>query len=285
MADLSKQVSESAEKLEKMWLKLENISNSSLPQKCFEQWKKRAKLHQTLRNTVDIFPARASAWAAVQSVFLPEKGRDLKKVTYSSLEMDFSVARHLALTAYMAVTWSAYDRLANVCGRLTTVKELAENPKQNPKVIEDFLSDKKDTMGFACHQHLQQAYSWPLKVSYKIRNWLVHEGYEEEGIPLFQSESISDGFILHDNAVQNLKKYGSYSDDNGKIDRCCFTSTKDPWQRRDLLQILPAYHEEIDTMFTSLVKWSVDSFVGQVTTFSDRDKHLFMTAALESGQP
>jgi hypothetical protein len=40
----------------------------------------------------------------------------------------------------------------------------------------------------------------------------------------------------------------------------------------DLISVLSAYHGEVDIMFSGLLKWCVDSFVGQFTTFSARDR-------------
>jgi hypothetical protein len=235
-------------------------------------------LYQTLNGTAEIFPAREFAWDAVRAIASPMSIIDHIRniVSYGSLKTDFAVARHLALTTYVAVTWSAYDRLANVCGRLAGIADLAENPKQNPKACEDFLG-KKDTMGFSGHLHIQQAYSWPLKTTYKIRNWLLHEGYEEGGTQLFNGDRIADGFILHPDAVSHLEKCCGYRSDSGRIDSCCLATTEDPWPTRDILQILEKYHCEVDTMFTGLVKWSVDSLVGQIKVFSERDKRILMT--------
>jgi hypothetical protein len=273
MADLKAQVLQSASNLRSAWTGLQATTGSSLPPKCYEQWIKRAALHQTLEGTAGIFPARDVAWAAVQSVSLPTSVRDYQRniVAHGALDVDFAVGRHLALTTYVAVTWSAYDRLANVCGRLAGVADLAENPRQNPKACEDFLG-KKDTMGFSGHLHLQQAYSWPLKVTYKIRNWLVHGGYEEGGTPLFAGDRIADGFRLHEDAANHLETCCGYKIDNGKIDFCCLTAAEECWPTRELLTILDSYHAEVDTMYAALVKWTTDAFVGQIRAFTARDR-------------
>lgn len=277
MADLKAQVEKSAEDLRVAWTELQGVMGSALPQKSHEHWIKRAALHRVLNGTAAIFPARQMAWDVVKTVALPsgirEAGCDL--VLHGTVEMDFAIARHLALTSYVAVTWSAYDRLANFCGRLTGIAELAENPKQNPKACEDFLG-KKDTLGFAAHTHIQQAYRWPLKVTYKIRNWLVHEGYEENSTPMFKGDRIADGFRLHDDAVDHLQKCCGYGIDNGKIDGCCLLPVEECWPTRDALSILELYHAEVDTMFAGLVKWSVDSFVGQIVAFSARDRRALL---------
>lgn len=185
--------------------------------------------------------------------------------------MEFGVARHLSLTAYASVTWSIYDRLANACGRLAGVSEIAENPKKNPKACEDFLGTK-DVLGFAGHLHIRESYSWPLKTAYKIRNWLLHEGYEEGGTPLFQGDRIDDRLFLHGDAIKHLQNSCGFTENDGKIALSCVGKDRECWIRGNLLEILELYHTEIDTMLTALLKWSVDSFVGQIKAFAARDQ-------------
>jgi len=270
MNSLEQQVKESANELQQAWTWLRSVPNSaSLPRKCYDQWIKRADLHQALIGTIAIFPAKDAAWRLVQSVAQarPVRGTD-NDVTYGSIEVDFSIARHLALASYVSVAWSAYDRIANVCGRIAGVNDMAMNPQQNPKVFEDFLGDK-DRLGFASQLHIREAYGWPVRVSYRFRNWLVHEGYEIGGTPLFAGNRIQDGFLLDNKAIELLLKSCSY---DGKIGSCCIAAGDTSWDSRDMLRILALYHYEIDTMFAALLKWSVDSFVGQIRAFAARDQ-------------
>ena len=273
MTELREQVEISASELKNIWTLVQAASGTVLPPKCYEHWTRKADLHRGLTNTAGLFPARDKAWDAVQEVADHDNGTDASHnlISFGTLEMDFSVARHLSLTSYVAVTWSIYDRLANICGRLAAIAELSENLRQNPKACEDFLG-KKDTLGFAAHLHLQHAYKWPLKVTYKVRNWLVHEGYEEGGTPMFNGDRISDGFRLHNDAVAYLEKCCGYSEHSGKIEASCLGASEECWQNKDLLVILEKYHAEIDAMFACLVKWTVESFVNQVAVFADRDK-------------
>lgn len=276
MADLKREMESCADLLKNAWTGLQSIGSISLPRACYEHWTKRAAMHTVLSGTLPLFDARQVAWDVVGGVASASSviNAESNIVRHGQLEMDFSVARHLALTSYVSVQWAIYDRLANVCGRLGAISDLAENPKQNPKACEDLLAlgKSKETLGFATHMHIKQAYQWPLRVSYKIRNWLVHEGYEENSTPMFKSERIADGFLLHDDAVQSLQRYNNYTSDGGKIEGSCLTAAEEYWSSKDLLTILPQYQTEVDEMFESLVKWSVESFVGQIKTFSRRDR-------------
>ena len=61
-----------------------------------------------------------------------------------------------------------------------------------------------------------------------------------------------------------LQKACDHMSDDGKIGSCCVAAEDTSWDSRDLLRILELYHREIDTMFTILLKWSVDSFILQI---------------------
>lgn len=282
MADLKEQVEKSGDDLKRIWTAIQTTTALalplSLPFNCYEHWIGKAKLHQTLSATTSIFLYREKAWETLKAISSSVKDESGNRVIYGAVEMDFTVARHLALTSYVAVTWSIYDRLANVCGRLAAINDLSENPRQNPRLCEDFLDNKKDDkkrteiLGFGAHLHLQHAYQWPINVAYKIRNWLVHEGYEENSIPLFQGDRIADGFMLHEQAVDSLQRRCGYKEENAGIDACCLSGPEECWPARNLLDILEKYHAEIDTMFVGLVKWTVSSFIGQITAFAERDR-------------
>lgn len=270
MINVEIQVGNSGEKLKEAWIGLQRVPSPSLPQKCYDNWVKRASLHKNLEETVPIFHARQKAWEVVKTVTSTDniKNPVQNLVIFGGIEMSFEVARHLALTSHAAITWSIYDRLANVCGRLAGTVELANNPKQNPKACEDFLG-KKDRLGFDAHSTIKEAYNWPLKVTYKIRNWLIHEGYEANSLPLFKGNRIADGFQLNDDAKRNLEKCCDYSSNDGTITGCCLSAAEECWSSGDVLEIIEKYNGEVDKMFKSLVAWSTDSFISHV---SDQDK-------------
>jgi hypothetical protein len=93
---------------------------------------------------------------------------------------------------------------------------------------------------------------------------------------LFKSDRIEDALCLDDNAVVHIEKICGISlDSNDEHNRCCVRGPANPWKNghnKDLLVVLERYHAEVDTMLAGLLKWSVDSFVGQVVAFSERDK-------------
>lgn len=268
--DIKAQILKSAQDLEAAWVQLQPGSETKLPAACREQWIKRASMHSSLRLTAELIDARTNAWNNFSSL-KDSTSREDNKVTFGSLRMDYAIARHLSLVCYMTTTWAVYDRLANICGRLASTSEISSNPKQNPKVCEQFLHEK-GALGFEANHHIKHAYSWPLKVSYKIRNWVAHEGFEQSGIPLFAGNNVEDGFLIHPKAAELIENTCEHRNIEGAIAMCCISAAEEAWPKRDLMAILPSYHSENDIMFQGLVKWSVESFIGQISAFAARDR-------------
>ena len=233
-------------------------------------WETRQKLFEVLERTTPLFHARETAWGEIRNLSYPshttEKEIPSQENIFDSKSPvdDFIIQRHLRFVAYMTTTWSIYDRLANVCGRLTTGdSDLANHVKQNPKLYEHFLEEKQK-FGFGVQDTISKMYAWPIAVSYQIRNWFVHEGFDRENTPLFSEDTATKCFIMHEDARKHIAT--RYDDTTAR--KCCLKASADPWDKGDLIEILEKYHEEIDTMFTSLLKWSTASFVAQIDVFA-----------------
>lgn len=299
MADLKTQVASSAGQLRDAWqVASTKPTGIALPPKCYEDWESLSSLHSKLTNTVPLFDVRSRAWtmmkelvskkrtdkeaaeAHLRSALAESTAPTVPNFSFDGQAMDFTLARHFAVTGYVCASWSLYDRLANVCGRLASWKNIPDDPWQDPKLWGNLMGEaSKNLGGFLIQQPLASAYGWPAGVAYKIRNWLVHDGGDVGRGGFFRGNQIEDGFILHPDAVEHLEKCCGYKCENGRISRCCLAVTEEPWPTRDLLAILGKYHGEIDSMLIYLVKWSVDSFVGQVTAFSERDRQILVMAA------
>ena len=297
MADLEAQLKESSAKLKELagMVSLKPIG-TALPITCYENWADIAVLHRKLGDIIPLFEIRGKACLVMKSLVSQERkgleskncaerqrhydvGVNVPAYSFDAIAMDFAVARHLAIMGYVCSTWAIYDRVANVCGRLVSNKEIAPDPWSDPKLWEHLMGDgSKGIGGFSLHQPLFQAYGWPVRVSYKTRNWLVHDGGDVGKRYLFRGDQSSDGYLMHQQAINDLQRWCDYKCDKGKISRCCLQATEEPWPTQDLCTILEKYNTEIDVMLTCLVKWSVDSLLGQVKSFSERDEPVLRAA-------
>lgn len=271
MSDLKTDITNSADILKEVWNTSTAALNKSdliLPAECYKQWKDLSDFHKTLRATVHLFPARDKAWELFVNVSGSESVNDLNPNTikYNGLETDFAIARHLTLISYITVTWSIYDRLSNVCGRIAGVPSLAMNVKQNPKALGDFI-DQTKYLGFSFHKLLKSGYGKPLRTMYMIRNTLVHDGCESSGIPLFENDH-PGCCTLHEEHIKIIDEKIRDRSPEG----CCLVESDDLWATKDLKRILKAYQDEVDNMFSSFVKWSTYSLSLQFELFAQRDK-------------
>jgi len=333
MVNLQDQVKSSAADLEVIWQNLSGRSvTTALPSECYRRWETAAFLYVSLSGTMPLFAARMNAWRIVESLVDPtrlaseklraeeaekllaqlpaqERRKPLFNFSHDGIDMDFASARHLALISYTSVSWSIYDRLSNVCGRLAATEDVRQHYKQNPRLVEDFLAKEKERssppsaanfekqknqhgrdeygnqlFAFSMQYHLRTAYDWPTRVAYTIRNWLVHDGTSMGDVRLFHSDQIEDGLRLHSKAVVHIENMCKIErDSNDDPTRCCLRGSANPWKKendKDLMEVLKLYHGEVDTMLAGLLKWSVDSFVGQFIAFSARDKTGLSVAAV-----
>lgn len=286
MADLKTAIETGATRLQSTLAQLTMAASirTAMPLDCYRLWRQRAELHIPLKATTALLPMREHARVVLKS--LPDDGNVEDRVTSSvrfcGQVMPFATARHLALAAFLTTTWAVYDRLANVCGRLVGHENIGNNlsPTSNPKLIEHFMRESKDKFrqhGFSLACLLPPAYGWPASVSYVVRNWLVHEGLEAEGVPLFLGNTLAESFELSDAAMKRIERICTA--DGSAHSQCCLSTDPDhPWYDRSILTILEKCHAEIDQLFCGLLTWSVISFAGQVDTFSERDWNAIATA-------
>lgn len=250
------------------------LSNTSIPTVTLDHWRKRLLLVRVLEATSTLFEFRTAAWLEVVELCNPRQPYNSQStlVKFGKSEVPFEIARHLAISAYVCTSWAIYDRLANYCGRIAGAPTLSEDLSKNPKVLGSIIDNQgKDCFGFACHSLLQESYAWPVRVAYKVRNWIVHEGVEEGAIRLFAGDHPNDGLKLHPDAQQYLLKCGNGQLVAGRFEKCRIEASDEKWVTLDLLAILPNYHEEIDKMFCALVAWATQTLECQIRFFAARD--------------
>ncbi len=278
MSDLKGVIETSVTSLKStLTLSTSGLSNpNKIPADCYNLWRRRAELHASLEATLGLLPMRDLGWNVLTSVANDEKvvDRATSLLRFCGQDMPFCTARHLALSAYITTTWSVYDRLSNVCGRLIGHESVGNNPlpTSNPKLIEHFMrkgKEQKNQHGFSLACLLPPAYGWPASVSYVLRNWLVHEGLEAEGVPLFIGNTLADSFELSDAAIQRIE--GLCNANGAQHFHCCLSAETDhPWYDKTVLTILERCHSELDQMFCGLLDWAVKAFALQVEVFLSR---------------
>ncbi len=257
----------------------ESQRSNFITSKCYERIKEKARLHNYLSQTISMFELRKNAWEILNSTVSSDSKIDERtlppeeitpgrpKVRYCDSNYHFDVARHHSLIAYLSITWSIYDRLFNVYGRISSNDTIAKPATSNPKVSITLDKDKRQNCNFSGFNALEiifDSYAWHIDVLLSLRNWLVHDGEttEFDGIKLFKSSTIDDGYILHDKAIRHFKK----NNRGNPVE----LNDDDPWnyEKIDLLIVLEKYTQKVDVLFEKTLTWTIDSFENQVKLFA-----------------
>ncbi len=184
---------------------------------------------------------------------------------YNGLDVTFKLGRYLLFQNYAVTTWALYDSLAKVAGLLCCNDEFSKNPQKPVKLYEDFLQGK-NCVGARVRDHLKGAYGWPIAVSYKIRNWLAHDGHCHEGVELFKYDSlaISREFEMLDRAWDIVVETCRAEPDQTRL-------LPFPEVKTNLARSLEICHNEVDEAVAFLLTWSTGIAKLQAAILFPRD--------------
>ena len=305
LKDTIAQVASQLKKVDAILLNAVKLSCPVVPKDCYVMWQKRSQYHKYLAEVLSLLQVRESASNAMDR--LSEEASDVMtspdhEFHYCDSSVSFPSARFLTLQNYVTTVWVIYDKLANVCARIIGPTPIGNNNSamHNAKLYSAFFPDKNGNKkptsnelsldepktnegnpvdrpnGFALQTLLAYQWSWPVKVSYKIRNLVVHEGMRWVDGCFFKGDVPSDGFKICD----KLKNYldnacGKQLVGGGRLRECLFRMANEdgfPWYGDDVRIILKKCHSEIDVLFSTLLQWCVPAFCSQVMLFSEPDK-------------
>jgi hypothetical protein len=184
---------------------------------------------------------------------------------YNGLDVPFKLGRYLLFQNYAVTTWALYDSLAKVAGLLSCNDKLSKNPVKPIKLYEDFLQGD-NCVGARVRDHLKGAYGWPIAVSYKVRNWLAHDGHCHEGVEMFKYDSlaISSEFEMLDKAWDVVEQ--TCRAEPGQTRLLPFPDIK-----TNLAIGLQACHDEADEAMAFLLTWSTGIAKLQAAILFPRD--------------
>jgi hypothetical protein len=188
---------------------------------------------------------------------------------HNGRRVEYSRQRHLTLTSYIVVTWTIYDNLFNVVGRIITIPNSTKDLK-NPQLPSLYRESEAKKYPLTIHTFVKNNFGWYCAFSYEIRNWLTHEGEyrSNDNIKLFKGDKIDDGFALsneskkyfEDNSKELMKDY----DDCFRADQ----ELANKWNNEDLAEILVYCHDKIDNLFEKLLPWAIESLKMQIQLFT-----------------
>ena len=233
-------------------------------------WLKKAKLHEALGETVRLFECRTSALKCLEGLRDNVAKLGSKSISetilYGTTEMPIFAARLLAIDSYLASTWSIYDRLSNVFGRLMGDAEIVEDPSsaQSPKLVKDLAGQAKGCyQGFGTNELLSKLYGDVIYSSYFLRNSFMHDGGMMDNAQILSGSSAVACFELSKENADKLNRLVA----NGS---CGSGSGVFKFKEGDFISQLKECHDALDKMFLSLAEFVVGSFCAQVGLFCGR---------------
>jgi len=226
-----------------------------------------------LEHAKGLLPVRDTALTALLAFPTQISTASPGQFLFNGLDVAFKHGRYPLFQNYSVTSWALYDILAKVAGLLCCNDELSKNPQKPVKLYEDFLQGK-NCVGARVRDHLKGAYGWPIAVSYKIRNWLAHDGLCHEGIELFKYDSpaTSGEFEMLDKAWDVVEQ--TCRAEPGQTRLLPF-----PDMKTNLARGLQTCHDEVDEAVAFLLTWATGIAKLQAAILFPRD-----TAVAASGR-
>lgn len=228
-------------------------------------WLQKVKQHEALAETVKLFECRASALKCMENL------RDIaskfgskaisETIVYDSVEMSIFAARLLSIDSYLAATWSIYDRLSNVLGRLMGDAKVVDNTvaAKNTKLVEDLIGQAKGCyQGFGTNELLLKLYGGSIYSSYFLRNSFVHDGGMMGNVPILSGSSAAACFELSKENAERI---------NQAVAKQSCGLGSGLFEEGDFIGQLEKCHDDLDKMFIALSRFVVGSFCAQVSLF------------------
>ena len=268
MNDLASAVHKAQSDLSAVFPMLQPLSSGSTNTMNIQTiWFIKAKLHEDLGETLKLFECRASAMKCLEGLRDNTSKLGSKPISetilYGTTEMSIFAARLLAIDSYLASTWSIYDRLSNVFGRLMGDAKIVEAPSsaQNPKLVEDIIGQVKGCYhGFGTNELLSKLYGDLIYSSYFLRNSFMHDGGMIGNVSILSGSSAAACFELSKENAEKMNRAVSAR-------LCGSGSGLFKFTEGDFISQLRACHDDLDKMFIALAGFVVRSFCAQVYLF------------------
>lgn len=268
MSDLASTVQQAQSILSEVYSSVKNASLGTDKLKVQNAWLTRAKLHEDLLETQKLFACRDDVMRVLED--LRDNAMRLgsasisTRIDFGTMQITLSSARLMFVDSYLALTWSIYDRLSNVLGRLMGEERVVENsnPAQNPKLVGDLIAQAKGSFqGFGINELLPKLYGEQIYASYFLRNSFIHDGGMMNNVPILTGSCAVACFELSKGNADKMncvvkQRFGGLG--------------SGIFKDRDLIAQLRVLHDDLDKMFASLTEFVVGSFGRQVSLFCGR---------------
>jgi len=140
-------------------------------------------------------------------------------VPLGAIHVKYHHARLIGLQAYITVAWALADKITCMVGQVLCTPETALNGTAHVQLLTHFVNrdkTKKTTATTHC-ESIRKTFGWPIGLSYTIRNHFVHEGAQNRGHGLFESNSPASAFRV---SLDGWKEIENRTEEY-KVDQYC----------------------------------------------------------------
>lgn len=193
-----------------------------------------------------------------------------EEMDYLGASLPCSDVRVLVLNTYLSSTWMVYDRLMGCIGKIMGPTSMMKDERffQQAKLLETFLTGKGDPAidDFSIGSLVKETYSWPIAISYQLRNAFVHDGgYVDKDFLLDQTQ-MGRMFNFSAQGATALETYL-----NNRLKGIAHPSQYSLDATMDVRDLLKQCNAEIDELFCSLVNSATLGLGNVAKAFLGRD--------------
>lgn len=206
---------------------------------------------EEVNDWLHLLDAREYAFGALSRL---EKDADPEKQTvkWDGNEVQFTVARLLAVQAYLSSNWALSDCITSYVGRLVCGEAVAKNSASPAKLEMQFVRDGKTTSS-PLFTFSRECFGWPIAVSYAIRNLFLHDGGARDGWRFFEGPTVQSGFRVSESGWNYILEQAK-GNQKSALERSHTRVQGDCWSRPDdLRELFKICQREMDEALSVLL--------------------------------
>ena len=242
-----------------------------------------SSLHEDCKTEIKKFPSQADKLVEISNLIdtreyvrgllhqlLLDVDRSTNAVNFLGREIHFNHARLQFFLSYLSLTWAVCDSVTLIISPLVCNQSISLN-QSKPLQLSRLVEEENDS-AYYNHLFLNRNYSWPICISYIIRNHFVHDGtILSNGKNFFAGSNVIDGYDISPDGWnflnKQIKKFKHVKQDYHRIGSSYDWLTP----QNNLLQLLESCNDEIDEALSCLVTWSVGMLTLQIECLLKRD--------------
>ncbi len=118
-------------------------------------------------------------------------------VVLGASRVKFHHARLIGVQSYLTTSWALADRITGMVGRVVCPPSAGCDPTNPAQLVSHFVrSEKGKAPAAVLSKSIRFMFGWPIAISYAIRNHVVHDGAQFDGVDFFEGAMPSAGFRI-----------------------------------------------------------------------------------------